>query len=226
MARKGAGRKRIPMKKIENPSNLEVTFSKRRSGVYKKASELCLLCDCHVAIVIFSAANKIYSFGDPSAEKILNSFINGIPQQESVVQHLIKSYDFCQLIEEMIEYEAIVEAEKKRENASNEVQNDPHDENSFHKWWLTPVQELTLAEAEDMLAKVEEVEHSIDISGKQAQTSSSRHTNVESLGVRCGDDLRLTPDPYLASTSQGFENKGKAPTWDLIAIVSCRVICA
>ncbi|KAL7191621.1 hypothetical protein ACSBR2_023659 [Camellia fascicularis] len=32
------------MTKMENESNLEVTFSKRRSGLLKKASELSILC--------------------------------------------------------------------------------------------------------------------------------------------------------------------------------------
>ncbi|KAL9317339.1 hypothetical protein ACSQ67_013856 [Phaseolus vulgaris] len=50
-AKKSRGRQKIEMKKMSNESNLQVTFSKRRSGLFKKASELCTLCGAHVALV-------------------------------------------------------------------------------------------------------------------------------------------------------------------------------
>ncbi|KAL5070227.1 hypothetical protein RYX36_021114 [Vicia faba] len=58
MEKKGRGRQKIEMKKMSNKSNLQVTFSKRRSGIFKKASELCTLCDANVAIVVFSPGEK------------------------------------------------------------------------------------------------------------------------------------------------------------------------
>ncbi|XP_008240414.1 PREDICTED: agamous-like MADS-box protein AGL62 [Prunus mume] len=42
--RKTKGRQKIEMKRIENQDDRLVTFSKRRSGVNKKASELATLC--------------------------------------------------------------------------------------------------------------------------------------------------------------------------------------
>jgi hypothetical protein len=52
--RKGKGRRKIEMKKMSNQSNLQVTFSKRRSGIFKKASELSTLCGVDLALVGFS----------------------------------------------------------------------------------------------------------------------------------------------------------------------------
>ena len=175
MAKKGAGRKRVPMEKIEDSSKVGVTFSKRRSGLFKKACAVRHLCDCHTAIVIFSPENKVYSFGEPSADGIFNSFIDGdaIPAEESDVPQLIEGSDFGQLMEEMTEYEGIVEAEKTRENGFTEVENDPQDENSLGKLWSAPVGELTLAEAEDMLAKLEEFKPSEDDSSSQPQQDTN-----------------------------------------------------
>ncbi|KAL5075075.1 hypothetical protein RYX36_014059, partial [Vicia faba] len=42
------------MKKMSNESNLQVTFSRQCSRLFKKASELCTLCDAQIALVIFS----------------------------------------------------------------------------------------------------------------------------------------------------------------------------
>ncbi|KAF4368863.1 hypothetical protein F8388_021475 [Cannabis sativa] len=38
------GRQKIEIKKLEKKSNKQVTFSKRRSGLFKKAAELSVLC--------------------------------------------------------------------------------------------------------------------------------------------------------------------------------------
>lgn len=170
MARKGAGRKRIQMKKIEDTSKVGVTFSKRRSGLFKKACAVGVLCDCPTAIVIFSPDNKVYSFGDPYADKIFNSFINTIAGQESNVPQLIEGYDYCHLMEEMTKYIGMVEAEKTQEEASTEVEDHCEDDNCLVKFWSAPVEELTLVEAEEMLAKLEDFKPIEDTSGSQAQT--------------------------------------------------------
>ncbi|WZZ82062.1 hypothetical protein YC2023_102634 [Brassica napus] len=56
------GRGRIEIKKIENVNSRQVTFSKRRNGLMKKARELSILCDAEVALIIFSSTGKAYDF--------------------------------------------------------------------------------------------------------------------------------------------------------------------
>ncbi|KAK4385049.1 MADS-box protein [Sesamum angolense] len=50
------------MKRIENASSRQVTFSKRRNGLLKKAYELSVLCDAEVALIIFSQKGRLYEF--------------------------------------------------------------------------------------------------------------------------------------------------------------------
>ena len=50
------------MRRIENATSRQVTFSKRRNGLLKKAFELSVLCDAEVAIIIFSPRGKLYEF--------------------------------------------------------------------------------------------------------------------------------------------------------------------
>lgn len=56
------GRGKIEIKKIENVNSRQVTFSKRRTGLLKKAKELAILCDADVGVIIFSSTGKLYEF--------------------------------------------------------------------------------------------------------------------------------------------------------------------
>ncbi|KAI0529112.1 hypothetical protein KFK09_001659 [Dendrobium nobile] len=59
------GRGRVELKRIENKINRQVTFSKRRNGIMKKAYELSVLCDAEIALIIFSSRGKLFEFGSP-----------------------------------------------------------------------------------------------------------------------------------------------------------------
>ncbi|EYU37394.1 hypothetical protein MIMGU_mgv11b015471mg [Erythranthe guttata] len=56
------GRRKLEMKEIENNSARMVCFSKRRSGLIKKAKELSVLCDVDVATIFFSKSGKLYQY--------------------------------------------------------------------------------------------------------------------------------------------------------------------
>lgn len=56
------GRGKIVIRKIENLTNRQVTFSKRRKGLKKKAQELSILCDAQVGLILFSSTHKLYHF--------------------------------------------------------------------------------------------------------------------------------------------------------------------
>ncbi|KAL7125840.1 hypothetical protein ABFS83_14G143200 [Erythranthe nasuta] len=68
------GRGRVELKRIENKINRQVTFSKRRNGLLKKAYELSVLCDAEVALIIFSSRGKLYEFGSTSTTKTLERY--------------------------------------------------------------------------------------------------------------------------------------------------------
>ena len=55
-------RQKIKIKKIDNVTARQVTFSKRRGGLFKKAQELSVLCDAEVALIVFSATGKLFEF--------------------------------------------------------------------------------------------------------------------------------------------------------------------
>nr|TKS18622.1 MADS-box family protein [Populus alba] len=60
------GRGKIEIKRIENSSNRQVTYSKRRSGIIKKAKEITVLCDAQVSLVIFASSGRMHEYCSPS----------------------------------------------------------------------------------------------------------------------------------------------------------------
>lgn len=60
------GRGKIEIKRIENSSNRQVTYSKRRNGIIKKAKEITVLCDAKVSLIIYSSSGKMVEYCSPS----------------------------------------------------------------------------------------------------------------------------------------------------------------
>ncbi|KAD4889106.1 hypothetical protein E3N88_21179 [Mikania micrantha] len=70
------GRGKVELKRIENPTNRKVTFSKRRDGLFKKAIELSILCDAEVALLVFSSSGKIYQFSSHDMDRTITRYRN------------------------------------------------------------------------------------------------------------------------------------------------------
>uniref|UniRef100_A0A5B7C347 MADS-box domain-containing protein n=1 Tax=Davidia involucrata TaxID=16924 RepID=A0A5B7C347_DAVIN len=71
------GRVKLEIKKIENNTNRQVTFSKRRNGLIKKAYELSILCDIDIALIMFSPSGRLSHFsGRKRIEDVFARFIN------------------------------------------------------------------------------------------------------------------------------------------------------
>ncbi|KAI3451236.1 hypothetical protein Pfo_007901 [Paulownia fortunei] len=64
-------REKIQIKKIDNVTARQVTFSKRRRGLFKKAEELSVLCDADVGLIIFSSTGKLFEYASSSMKEIL-----------------------------------------------------------------------------------------------------------------------------------------------------------
>ncbi|TKW20270.1 hypothetical protein SEVIR_4G075400v4 [Setaria viridis] len=62
------------IRRIENAAARQVTFSKRRRGLFKKAEELAVLCDADVALIVFSATGKLSQFASSSMNDIIDKY--------------------------------------------------------------------------------------------------------------------------------------------------------
>uniref|UniRef100_A0A2P2LCV9 Uncharacterized protein MANES_10G099000 n=1 Tax=Rhizophora mucronata TaxID=61149 RepID=A0A2P2LCV9_RHIMU len=64
-------RQKIQIKKIDNITARQVTFSKRRRGLFKKAYELSTLCDAEIALIVFSATGKLFEYSSTSVKQVV-----------------------------------------------------------------------------------------------------------------------------------------------------------
>lgn len=62
----------------------QVTFNKRKFGVMKKAYELSVLCDCEIALIIFSSSNKLYQYASTDMDKVLLKYTEYNEPHESL----------------------------------------------------------------------------------------------------------------------------------------------
>lgn len=64
--------------------DFQVTFNKRKFGVMKKAYELSVLCDCEIALIIFSSSNKLYQYASTDMDKVLLKYTEYNEPHESL----------------------------------------------------------------------------------------------------------------------------------------------
>ena len=65
------GRKKIQITRISDERNRQVTFTKRKFGLMKKAYELSVLCDCEISVIIFNSHNKLFQYASTDMDKVL-----------------------------------------------------------------------------------------------------------------------------------------------------------
>ncbi|KAJ1686161.1 hypothetical protein LUZ63_017551 [Rhynchospora breviuscula] len=117
------GRQKIEIKRIEHEESRQVTFSKRRSGLFKKACELSILCGSHVAVIIFSPAKKPFSFIHPDVPSVIDRYL--LPQssqphysQDQLLGHVsAPDATVSDLSAQLAELTGLFEAAKQRKEA-------------------------------------------------------------------------------------------------------------
>jgi hypothetical protein len=71
------------MKRMTNDSNMQLTFSERRSELLKKASELITLCGANVSLVVLFPRGEVFSFDHPNVETIIDHFLSQLSSQNN-----------------------------------------------------------------------------------------------------------------------------------------------
>ncbi|XP_057788058.1 agamous-like MADS-box protein AGL62 [Salvia miltiorrhiza] len=132
--RKSKGRQKVKMAKMENHSNLQVTFSKRRAGLFKKASELCTLCGAEAAIVVFSPANKVYCFGHPNVNTLVDRLAAGMeppPPPSHLIMEAHRNSNIRDLNIELTRLDTLLRAERRRAQEIDLLRRAGHQQRSL-----------------------------------------------------------------------------------------------
>ncbi|GKU92794.1 hypothetical protein SLEP1_g6471 [Rubroshorea leprosula] len=106
------GRRKLQMKRIEDKSSRQVTFSKRRSGLIKKARELSILCDVDTAVIIFSSHGKLFEFSSTNSlgnmlERYRSHYEEKYETSKDVKPALISHAELLNMIQSQLEEQKV-----------------------------------------------------------------------------------------------------------------------
>ncbi|GAB2277564.1 hypothetical protein Dimus_012274 [Dionaea muscipula] len=188
MAKKTSlGRQKIKIAKIEIPNHRQVTFSKRRLGLFKKASELCILCGVKIVIIVFSPAQKVFSFGHPDVDILVDRFFshshesnssNGGSRRTERTQRNTNIHEFNSQLTHIAN---LLEVEKKRRETLDQMK-------VAHRgkcWWEAPIDKLKLSELEQFCVSMEELRKNVtdQVSKVLMKTTSGIALSNNSMGM-------------------------------------------
>jgi len=123
---------------MSNESNLQVTFSKCRSGLFKKASELCTICGTNVALVVFSPGEKVFSSGQPNVDTVIDRYRSRVLHQNNGTMQFMgahRSANMRGLNTQLTQINQLLNNEKKRSEELRHL----HKATETQFWWAGPV---------------------------------------------------------------------------------------
>ncbi|KAK6945926.1 Transcription factor, MADS-box [Dillenia turbinata] len=177
------------MEKMEKQSNLQVTFSKRRSGLFKKACELCVLTGAEVAVVVFSPGKKVFSFGHPSVDRVVNRFLGqSSPINDPDSYQLAESQRDANMRDLNAQLEHLLnqlEMEKKR---SEELDNAMR-ARQIQNWWEAPVEQLTVEQLQILKTALNDLKKDVQKETEMQMVKALNTPYYAGMGVPGGIHL-------------------------------------
>ncbi|KAL3522361.1 hypothetical protein ACH5RR_015195 [Cinchona calisaya] len=194
---KSAGRRKIEIKKIEKKSNLQVTFSKRRKGLFKKAAELSVLSGADVGVIVQSPAGKIFATGSrASIDAIIDRYLAGTSNNNQF--HQVVSVD--QLVEEKKYGEIVkkIEEEKAKEKCLMESMVD--NAKGFRRD-LAIEDHLTLNDLVERMAAMEELKKNVERKIEKMSKAKAIIDNEGSENLLIPNAILFTKSAWVGSIS-------------------------
>ncbi|XP_062217674.1 agamous-like MADS-box protein AGL29 [Phragmites australis] len=154
------GRQKIEIKPIQNEEARQVCFSKRRQGLFKKASELSILCGAMIGAIVFSKSGRTYSFGHPSIDAVINRFLTSDSPDNGPTSggENHDSGDVTETVHRLnvqyMELQELVETEKKRKERVQEA-TEKEMGGRLMRWLNAKVSELGLDELQEFRKELE-----------------------------------------------------------------------
>ncbi|KAL2254139.1 UNVERIFIED_CONTAM: Agamous-like MADS-box protein AGL62 [Sesamum indicum] len=170
------------MVKIENETNLQVTFSKRRAGLFKKASELSTLCGAETALLVFSPGNKAHSFGHPNVEAIFKRFLDQNISPVSDAEKLLGAHhkaNISQRIVELNQIENRLELEQKCAIELDQVRKDGQSQ----QWYPPTINKLDYRQLDRLKAALLHFNQKLETKVENATRSMTLCTPKATLNL-------------------------------------------
>lgn len=175
------GRKKIQIARINDERNRQVTFTKRKFGLMKKAYELSVLCDCEIALIIFTSNNKLYQYASSDMDKVLLKYTE---YNDSVVSQTNKD---------------IVDMLNKKDSKGNDMGGD--DDDDFPVSPSTDAQYRKInAEFASVMNTDRDAKQTVQTVYQQVSVPQAQFTSTQA-GMAGGSVIVLQPSPAPIAAS-------------------------
>lgn len=152
------GRKKIQISRITDERNRQVTFTKRKFGLMKKAYELSVLCDCEIALIIFNSTNKLFQYASTDMDKVLLKYTEyNEPHESRTNSDIVETLN-----------------KKEHKNSANGCDSPEPDEASYTMNQRSEQNYNKISEQYEMMLQ----RNPAHINGNRSQPSSSRLSPV------------------------------------------------
>lgn len=181
--RKPSGSRRREIKEIEDELAREVTFSKRRGCLFRKASELSILCGAEIAVIAYSPHGNPFVFGSPSATRVLDRFTGSASLGITTCEDKLDEY-------KRRDREAasrLAETRKRRRDAGSDRRTG--------RWWEEPVEVGDMDE--------EELEHYVERAERLLEKASRRAEELQTAVAASVDPSSTTTTTTNVASSDG-----------------------
>jgi hypothetical protein len=157
--KKPKGRQRKENRLVEKKGSRSVTFSKRKSGLWKKVAKLAVLCRAKLAVVVYSEAGNVFALGSPSVEAVL-----GCPDNAPVPASADHDGDWKAMESLYLQTEkkaAEVKAEEARMIAIGKKVVEVQKQTGKRFWWQVDPEALGAEELPVFLKSLERIRYNV-----------------------------------------------------------------
>ncbi|CAN6440869.1 unnamed protein product [Victoria cruziana] len=201
------GRVKLKIKKLENSNGRQVTYSKRRAGIVKKAKELSILCDIDIVLLMFSPTGKAtLCHGERSTiEDVIGRFAQLTPQERA--KRKLESLEALKKTFKKLDHEVNIQdflctSSPTAEDLNNQLkmlQARSAELNSKLSYWVDP-------DKINSPDRIRAMHESLKEALRQLHTCKENLKKQQFFPVECSNQVRF--DVFICWLSKFFRNKG------------------
>ncbi|XP_040071837.1 myocyte-specific enhancer factor 2 isoform X2 [Ixodes scapularis] len=184
------GRKKIQISRITDERNRQVTFTKRKFGLMKKAYELSVLCDCEIALIIFNSTNKLFQYASTDMDKVLLKYTEYNEPHESRTNSDIVE----KLRHQRLDGGSQALSKKEHKNSTNGCDSPEPDPDQYS---LTPRSEAKYSKINEEFELM--MQRSAQLNGSRGQPSLSQ--GMSSMSGYSSQEGLMQPSPQMSHPS-------------------------
>ncbi|KAK1374719.1 hypothetical protein POM88_030912 [Heracleum sosnowskyi] len=203
------GKKQRKVKPIDDTTSRQVTFSKRRVSVFKKASEICVLSGAEAVILCESVGGSVFAFGHPSVEHVVDKYLGNknsseLSENNSAATKIYMNSP-CMLEELNKQYLEITKEMEIEKNISENMINKNKEESDF--WWQQPFDHLEEKELEEYISSMEKLKNNLKLKANDMRLIRMSSSMFDANNSLNSNDTGSS-DAYLASRNLTTKDYG------------------